>query len=120
MNNRKITYQSVPFTVLAGTTRLVVNKKVWEGRIINAVINTDGVLPNQLITFGIDDSGNKTLVEKSSIKDWQQRSGGDYLSSMKPLNIQGSQDLKLEFNALANLAANLSGEILFVLDQTNC
>jgi len=115
--SQKTRYQTVDFSIANGTNHLAPRKRVYDGNVIAAAVHVDGDLPNGIINLGIKSTGGTPLVDETNLKDWQQRNGGCYISSMKPLNINGGVELIFEFSSLTDLAKDLNGQIVLVIEQ---
>ena len=121
MNNIKnrIKHEVVNFSIASGGSGLTLRHTFFKGTILAAAIHLDGALPTQLINCGIKANGGNTLIEFTSIRDWQQRQGGNYIDSMKPLYIEGGSQLIIEFNNPTVLAAALADQIVFLVQDEN-
>ena len=119
MNNIKnrIKTETIDFSILSGGSNITLRHQFLTGTILVAAIHLNGALPTQLVNCGIKGAGGDTLIEFTSIRDWQQRQGGDYVASMKPLYIKGGYQLIIEINSPEALTAPLSGQIVFLVDE---
>lgn len=118
-SNKKYRHQSKAFTIASGTKNLVVdiNLLSGEGNVVAGCIEVLGTKPtDRLINASVKDNGGR-VEDPTSIQNWEQRQGGDYLGSLKPLSIPGNQTIQFEFDANANLAADLIGQIVLVLEK---
>jgi len=117
MNNIKTRHQSKSFTIpVSGELTLAIN--LWPGKVVAAAIEIVGDYPDQLVNASVRDNGNR-IEDPTSIQNWEQRSGGNYLQSLKPLSIEGGQQIKFDFTSSGNLAAELKGQVILVIQQ-NC
>jgi len=115
--NKKLRYQTVDFSIANGTDYIAPRKRIYDGNVIAAAVHVDGDLPNEIINLGIKSTGGTPLIDETNLKDWQQRNGGCYLTSMKPLNLDGGVELIFEFSALTALDKDLKGQIVLVIEQ---
>lgn len=115
--NRRIKHETVDFLIPSNGSNLTVRHTFFPGIILAAAIHLNGELPSQLVNCGIKAGGGDTIIEPTTIRDWQQRQGGDYIDSMKPLYIKGGSQLIIEFNSSANLTGALSGQIVFLVKE---
>ena len=114
-------YKTVAFTIAAGlASKTVDSDRIPTGNIIGARLYLNGGRPtDQLVDLTIRDSANNPIFDASSLEDWQPREGGSYIDSMKPINLPGDTKYSLAFSCDEPLTAELKGQLVFVVDQTN-
>ena len=120
MNNitNRIKHEVIDFSMASkSVANLSLRHPFLPGTILAAAIHLNGALPTQLVNCGIKGNGGNTLIEYTTIRDWQQRQGGAYIESMKPLFIEGGRQLIIELNSPSVLAAALSGQIVFLTQE---
>lgn len=117
---RVIDKYTVDFSLSNGDTfKSIPTGRFRNGTIIAAALHVDGDLPAKIINLTMVDTSGKKVQHGSTIKDWQQRDGGDYLSSMMPIKpAQGGLDYSLDFSIPSGLDADLTGQVVFIIDQT--
>lgn len=110
-------YHTIDFSLAAGSNGDTIHTdKFPDGKILAASVCVPGGLPRQIVNLTMSDSGRK-LFQGSNLKDWEQRQGGDYISSMKPIGAAGGKSYVLDFSSKKSLAADLEGQIVFVIEQ---
>jgi len=110
-------YHTVDFSLKSGSTGdTIITDRFPDGKILAASVCVPGGLPSQIVNLTMSDSGRK-LFQGSNLKDWEQRQGGDYISSMKPIGADGGKTYELDFSSRTALTADLNGQVVFVMEQ---
>ncbi len=113
----KTNYHIVDFILATGTNGDTIDTDRFpDGKILAASVCVPGGLPSQIVNLTISDSGRK-LFQGSNLKDWQQRQGGDYISSMKPIGADGGKNYVLDFSSRKPLTSDVEGQVVFVIEQ---
>lgn len=118
---KNLKYKTVAFKIEAGlSSKPVDSNRIPSGKIIGARLYLSGARPtDQLVNLTIRDSADNPVFDASSIEDWQPREGGSYIDSMKPLDLPGDTKYTLAFSSDEPLTADLKGQLVFVVEQTN-
>lgn len=112
------TYHTVNFKLLAGSYgEQIDTNRIPEGKIVCASVCVSDGVPAQVVNLTMSHNSGKKVFQGSNLKDWEQRQGGDYLSSMKPIGTEGGQNYILDFDTKEALRANLEGQVVFVIEQ---
>ena len=118
-DNKKYRHQSKSFTIASGTNSEVVDIPLLTGQgdVVAGCIEILGDKPtDKLINASVKDNGGR-VEDPTSIQNWEQRQGGSYKESLKPLSIPGNQTIQVEFSASSNLSADLVGQIVLLLEK---
>lgn len=73
--------------------------------------------PSKDVTIKILDANGSAIIEASNYKDWEQRQGGTYESSKKPVNFQGGQKIRVVAQSVVNQTADWNFEVLLLIEQ---
>lgn len=105
MDTKQITVDlTIPLNQSTVTKEFVLNT----GYIPRVVAYTNGIenATKEMLQLALFDSNSNEIIPAVNIKNWEQKSGGDYMASMKPLGIEGKgRTFKLIFSTDRNLAA---------------
>jgi len=80
-------------------------------------IANESSLPNDIVRVALTDLNSKPYVEMD-IREWKRRSGGDFYSSMVPLELNDS-NLKLQINTATAPTSDLVMELVLVHEDEN-
>ena len=86
------------------------------GFVSHAVAYTNGVDKSNgiMLSLSLKDDENLELVPSINIKNWEQRSGGTYLDSLKPLGFDTmGRTYKLQCNQGVTIAEGIEVEVVF-------
>lgn len=105
MDTKQITVDlTIPLNQSTVTKEFVLNT----GYIPRVVAYTNGIenATKEMLQLALFDSNSNEIIPAVNIKNWEQKSGGDYMASMKPLGIEGKgRTFKLILSTDRNLAA---------------
>jgi len=84
------------------------------GKIIGAFISIadQGLLPKDIVTATLQDQDDKPIVALD-VREWFRRSGGSFMSSMMPLDIE-TENQKLTFTVNTKTAPAVVMEMVLV------
>lgn len=112
----KTIYKSFKGTLLNTTNEAFVTKDLDQGDVIVGCLFA-GVAPSKDVTIKIVDTSGSAIIEASNYKDWEQRQGGTYISSKKPMNFKGGQEVKVVVSSTENQTADWPFEVLLLIQQ---
>ncbi len=88
----------------------------FEGQVVAAVAWVTGD-PEHPVYVKIENSSGGTIVEETNLQDWLPRSGGDYMSSKKPMSFN-TKDIMIKLSSNEPISTPYKFEIMFVIDPT--
>lgn len=106
--------QKLVFT--AGSNSVVANFTLPIGFISHAVAYTNDVDKNNgvMLSLAFKDDENLEVVPPINIRNWEQRAGGTYLDSLKPLGFDTlGRTYKLECSQGARTVSGIEVEVVF-------
>lgn len=113
----KTIYKSFKGTILNGTNEASIFQDIDAGKVVVGCLFAG--VPSKDVSLKILDASGSAIIEASNYEDWQQRQGGDYLTSKKPLGFSGSQKIKVVATSIDNQTANWNFEVLLIIQQDN-
>lgn len=120
MQRSKFNFHTVNFSFASGSAGSTISSgRLPEGKVIGAALYHAGNEPAEIVNLTLRQGGSQ-LFYGSDIRDWKRRSGGDYVSSQKPLNQEGARDYDLEFSVNGTLSADFKGQVVFTILKPNC
>lgn len=93
-------YKSFKGTIATGTNENSVSLDLDQGDVVVASLFAG--VPSKDTTIKILDASGSAIIEPSNYKDWEQRQGGNYLTSKKPMNFKGGQKIKVVATSIEN------------------
>lgn len=80
------------------------------------VVISDGSATENVNISLIDMAGND-IVKSHSYKFWEQRQGGDFFDSLKPVNFNCGKEIKPTLTAPTPLAGDITFQFMFLIAQ---
>ena len=112
----KTLYKSFKGTIALGTNEATISQDLDQGDVVVAALFSSAA-PSKDVTVKIVDASGSAIIEPSNYKDWEQRQGGTYVSSKKPMGFKGGQKVKVVANSTANQTADWAFEVLLIIQQ---
>lgn len=111
----KTKYKSFKGVLITGTNEVSIPHDLDAGEVVVACLFAG--TPSKETTIKILDTGGSAIIEPSSYKDWEQRQGGTYITSKKPMNFQGGQKVRVVVNSIENQTTDWNFEVLLIIQQ---
>ncbi len=111
----KTIYKSFKGTITSGTNEKSIALDLDTGEVVVASLFAS--VPSKDVSIKILDTSGSAIIEPSNYKDWEQRQGGTYFSSKKPMGFQGGQKVKVVATSVENQTADWTFEVILVIQQ---
>ena len=72
--------------------------------------------PSENINIALKTSQGTDVIKSHSYKFWEQRQGGDYFDSLKPVEFNCGRKIKVELNAPVARAADTTLQFIFLIE----
>lgn len=99
---------TVDLTIPANQSTFTKEFTLPVGFVPRVVAYTNGIenSTKEMLQLALLDNNSNEIIPAVNIKNWEQKGGGDYMASMKPLGIETKgRNFKLIFTTDRNLAA---------------
>ena len=102
---------SVELEIPAGQSSVTKLFTLEHGYVPRVVAYTNGVenSTKEMLKLELLDNNSKEIIPAVNVKNWEQKGGGAYMESMKPLGIETQgREYKLVFSTNRNLAVPMA------------
>lgn len=108
-------YKSFKGTILSGTNEDSVALELDPGEVAVGCLFAEK--PSKDVVIKIVDANGSAIIDPSNYQDWEQRQGGNYETSKKPLGFEGGQKVKVVATSVINQTADWDFEVLLLIKQ---
>lgn len=124
----KITYKTINVTLPAASQSAEKGTKIPSGKIVAIGTVIKGNTDEEIIDFSLLDNNNE-ILPPADVKFSEKTSGGRWIDSMRPVELDGGREIDAKLYAYtSNRAADIQVQVLFAIleegtiteTQANC
>nr|WP_131387683.1 hypothetical protein [Flavobacterium suncheonense] len=114
-NMNKFEHRAVNITLSDSSALAIEDIKIPDGKIIAIGAVVVGNTDNEIINLCVKQNGNEVL-SPSDYRFSEPKAGGNFVQSLRPVDIDGGRLLSVELQAFANSRSNeVKAQVLFVV-----
>lgn len=115
----KTIQKKVLLTIVAGQTNKTETFDLPHGFVARGVAypSLGSTAENNMLSLGFKDDETVDIIPAVNIENWKQRSGANYMDSMKPLNFDtGGRKYSLTLSSDVAVSVDIKVEVVFMYD----